>query len=91
MSNSRSPSCIVDFNMNSNNSNRKSKRQYGRVISDEGEKVEKLVNIASFCPDVILSNARKRRDLDQLLCDDPIANEFIKLDSEMLLIKMMKT
>ena len=53
--------------------------------------MEKLVNIASFCPDVILSNARKRRDLDQLLCDDPIANEFIKLDREMLLIKMMKT
>ena len=52
-----------------------------RVISDKEKKVlENLANIASFCPDVILSDARKRRGLNQLLCDDPRANEFKKLD-----------
>ena len=55
---------------------------------DEEEKVlENLVNITSFCPDDILSGARKRGDLNQLLCDDPIANEFMKLDSEIYIDK----
>ena len=54
-----------------------------KVISDKEKKVlENLGNIVSFCPDIILSDARRRRDLNRLLCDDPRANEFIKLDCE---------
>ena len=61
----------------------KNETQFNDVISYKDKKVlENLFNIASFCPSVILSDARKRRDLNQLLCDDPRANEFIKLDSE---------
>ena len=66
----------------------KNETQFNGAISDKDEKVLKsLVNIASFCPSVILSDARKRRDLNQLLCDDPRANEFIKLDSQIYIDK----
>ena len=66
----------------------KNQTQFNGVISDKDKQVLKnLVNIASFCPSVILSDARKRRDLNQLLCDDPRANEFIKLDSEIYIDK----
>ena len=59
--------------------------------SEEEKKVlGKLVSIASFCPGDILSDARKRRDLNQLLCDDPIANEFIKLDRKIYIDKYNK-
>ena len=59
----------------------KIKTERDRVISDKEKKVlENLANIASFCPDIILSDARKRRGLNRLLCDDSRANEFIKLD-----------
>ena len=62
--------------------------QCSAVVSDKEKKVlENLVNITSFCPSVILSNARKRKDLNQLLCDDPRANDFIKLDSEIYIDK----
>ena len=58
----------------------KFKTQHDRVIFGKEKKVlENLGNIASFCPSVILSDARKKRGLNQL-CDDPRANEFIKLD-----------
>ena len=54
-----------------------------KIISNKENKVlENLGNIASFCPSVILSDARMRRGLNQLLCDDCRANEFIKLDCE---------
>ena len=60
----------------------KFKTQHDRVIFCKEKKVlENLGNIASFCPSVILSDARKKRGLNQL-CDDPRANEFIKLDCE---------
>ena len=36
----------------------------------------------SFCPSSVLKNARKKDNLDQLLCNNPIANEFIRLNSE---------
>ena len=61
----------------------KIKTQHDRVISSKEKMVlENLVNIASFCPGVILSDARKRKGLNQLLCNDPRANEFVKLDCE---------
>ena len=61
----------------------KIKIEHDKVLSNKENKVlENLVNIASFCPDVILSDVRKRTDLNQLLCDGPRANEFIKLDCE---------
>ena len=66
----------------------KKKTEHDRVIFDKEKMVlENFVNIASFCPDVILSDAAKRRDLDQLLCDDPRANEFIKLDCKIYIDK----
>ena len=66
----------------------KKKTEHDRVIFDKEKMVlENFVNIASFCPDVILSDAAKRRDLDQLLCDDPRANEFIKLDYKIYIDK----
>ena len=66
----------------------KKKTEHDRVILDKEKKVlENLVNIVSFCPDGILSDAAKRRDLDQLFCDDPRANEFIKLDCEIYIDK----
>ena len=62
--------------------------QYNAVISDKEEKVlENLVNITSFCPSVILSNAQKRRDLNQFSCDDLRANDFIKLDNKIYIDK----
>ena len=55
---------------------------------DNLEKVlANLVNIASFCPKVILTDARNTRDLNQLLCDDPIANEIINLDRQIYIDK----
>ena len=61
----------------------KIKIEHDRVLSIEENKVlENLRNIASFCPSVILSDARKRRGFNKLLCDDSRANEFIKLDCE---------
>ena len=50
----------------------KIKAEHDKVLSNKENKVlENLVNIASFSPDLILSDARKRTDLNQLLCDDP--------------------
>ena len=50
----------------------KIKTEHDKVLSNKENKVlENLVNIASFSPDLILSDARKRTDLNQLLCDDP--------------------
>ena len=70
----------------------KKKTEHDRVILDKEKKVlENLVNIVSFCPDGILSDAAKRRDLDQLFCDDPRANEFIKLDCKIYIDKDDKT
>ena len=64
----------------------KIKTEHERVMSNKENKVlGNLVDIASFCPDAILSDARKRRGLNQLLCDDPRANEFIKLDCEIII------
>ena len=64
----------------------KIKTEHERVMSNKENKVlGNLVGIASFCPDAILSDARKRRGLNQLLCDDPRANEFIKLDCEIII------
>ena len=39
-----------------------------------------LNKIGTYCPTKILENSRGRRNIDALLTDNPVANEFIKLD-----------
>lgn len=60
-----------------------SKSQYNRVESDNEKKfVVHFPKAVACCPSAILEDARRSRDLNQLLFDYPRANEFIKLDSE---------
>ena len=55
-----------------------------RLHIPEKEKnvLDNLEKIVSFCPSSILKKARKKDNLDQLLCNNPIANEVIRLNSE---------
>ena len=43
---------------------------------------ENFGKILLFCPTLILEKSKKRLDINKLLTNDPLANEFIKLDHE---------
>ena len=48
---------------------------------------ENFGKILLFCPTLILGKSKKRFDINKLSTNDPLANEFIKLDHEISINK----
>ena len=58
------------------------------LISEKINNVlQNFTNVLSFCPSSIVQNARSKKDLNRLFCDDPVANEFLRLDHEIYIDK----
>ena len=64
------------------------KLKLGILISEKINNVlQNFTNVLSFCPSSIVQNARGKKDLNRLFCDDPVANEFLRLDHEIYIDK----
>ena len=64
------------------------KLKLGILISEKINNVlQNFTNVLSFCPSSIVQNARGKKELNRLFCDDPVANEFLRLDHEIYIDK----